>query len=104
MASSSLPDLNRSRAGINGASYVSYHLVLLQVVARLGSATERAVRLLVLVLDFDLGEVERDLLDGNDGAAIAAGREGAHEDVAEDDLQVFLLLLARLAREECRVL
>src|SRR4051812_49378266 len=104
MASSSLPDLNRSRAGINGAPYVSYRLVQLQVVSRLRGATQRAVRLLVLVLDFNLGKFQRAALGGNDTRGRPRRREGAHEQVAGRDLEVLLLFLARLARDEHRVL
>src|ERR1041384_1700897 len=56
-------------------------LVLFHVPAGLDRAAERAVRLLLLVLELDLREVEGDLV-GRDDAVLAAGAAGL---VARDE-------------------
>src|SRR5947209_8230013 len=63
---------------------------------------EFAIRLLRRVGKLDLREVERDLVHRNDVAVGAAGIVARDQQVAELDLEIFLLLLARLAAgEQC---
>ena len=71
--------------------------LLLQIEASRDRAAEPTGRLLFLVLHFDLGEVQRDRLDRNLLTVVSAGLIGAHQNVGELDLQVFLLVLAGLA-------
>src|SRR4051795_9236828 len=55
-------------------------------------AAERAVRLLFLVLELNLGVVDRDLIHGNDvRAGRAGGVDRADQDRRKDDRQKLLL-------------
>src|SRR5258708_10818223 len=80
-------------------------LVLLHVVARLDDAAETAIGLLFLVLDFDLGEIQGDLIDRDDSIVGAAARLViAYQQIGHRDLQVLLLFFASLASDENRLL
>src|SRR5215211_8285365 len=73
-------------------------LVLLDVPARLDRAAQRPIRLLLLVLDLDLREVQRYRIDRSHVAGLrACGLVGGDEDVREREGEEVRLGLARAA-------
>src|SRR5215212_4428508 len=93
------PRCSRGRAGDFSTQNRRLDLLIqLQVIARLDAGIQRAVRLLGLVFPFNLREVERDLVDRKKIAVSAAtDLVAGNQQIAESDLEVFLLLLAGLA-------
>src|SRR6478735_4038845 len=93
-----LPSPRRRRGRPRLAGWRSNLLVGLQVPAADDFAAERTIRLLFLVLDFDLAVAHRDLFRRNDGGAgRASGLVRADQRIGESDDEEFLLVLAGLA-------